>query len=65
MPKSKELLELIKQHEAKKMIEWVAVEDVLDIRSGPYDCDISAMDVDEKSPTTSLNHGGFCERANL
>ena len=52
MPKSKELLELIRQHEAKDMEQWVAVDDDIEITNGPYDCDLSAMDVDERLPST-------------
>ena len=37
------------------MEEWAEVEDLLEIKDGPYDCDISAMDVDEKSKITELN----------
>ena len=56
MPKSDELLQAINGHLEKEVDDWMApAEGDFAIARGPFDYDISDLDVDEKYPIARIN----------
>ena len=64
MPKSDILLQFIRKHLEKKVEDWEApVEGHFILEDGPYDYDISDLDVDENHPIARTNINNVRDRS--